>query len=508
MEFKQSLFLLLSLLVCVKTGAENVILPPVQSVSNNQIITQINGINTIHGSLHFAEKYILNSTLDNNDTKTYYSDGAYSMSAFITRINVNKLDSLIATSSDKKVTYLPKDIINETIDTEVFDGSTLSITYYGKDHVNVEYVCTGIIPLPGQRIARNKDSQYGKSWKCMVNTVCNSKTELIRRSVCRLIVGGTELGTGTLINNTDEDLRPYVLTSAHVFKGNPKSSVKALFGFEVEDCDRPSEPAQSETETITNLELLCFYPEYDIALFELNSIPSETVNPYWTGWDISGLIDDKEEYICIHHPYGDVKKVSVGTDLKLDDYSLTGAKTPEGYRFASNVHYNVQTWLTGTTQGGSSGSGLWNNDNKLMGVLTGGYGSCTELGRDYYWSLALAWDKKNGDYMSLHEVLDPSNTQTMQLSGRDLYSKESSKYEPIDGDKTVLVERDYGLTTIIADKISEIQIHSLDGRLLNHTRVDSLNSISVNTSAWSNKLILINVKFGNTNKETIKVMAK
>ncbi|MDO4462762.1 MAG: serine protease [Bacteroidia bacterium] len=510
MRLYRTLGILLLILLCSRVWADNIVLPPVASRANNQAVSPAADSTYLHTTLHFAEKYDINTPLSNGETQTYTSEGAYSMSALINVANVNKFDSIVVASYNKKATYRPKAIVNGKIITGLFDGATLSITHYGQDPVEIEYICTGIMPIPGQRIAQNKDSQYGKSWRCMVNAVCDERTEIIRRSVCRLIVGGTELGTGTLINNANEDKRPYVLTAAHVFNRRPDATIQALFGFEVESCMYPTEPDEANTHTINGLKILCYYPEYDIALFELTETPSETVNPYWSGWDITGEIDDQAEYTCIHQPYGDVRKVSIGTNIKLDDYSITGATPPEGGSFARNIHYNIQTWTIGTTQGGSSGSGLWNTDNKLIGTLSGGYGSCSYLGDDYYAALAKAWDKKKGEYMSLQEVLDPDNIGLDKLTGRDLYSKESATTETECEDQEVTIVRENGSATILANNISDIKIYSLDGRLLDHTKVDTQgqNEITVNTTNWTNKLILITVKYNCGKEETIKIKTK
>lgn len=103
----------------------------------------------------------------------------------------------------------------------------------------------------------------------------------------------------------------------------------------------------------------------------------------FAGWDASSVAIGVD-VIAIHHPSGDAKKVSFGKST---------AGSPFAQRFAAG-------WLEGTTEGGSSGSGLFtryaDNSLRLRGGLFGGNAECANTGnlnnsgnRDFYSRLDL-----------------------------------------------------------------------------------------------------------------------
>ena len=90
--------------------------------------------------------------------------------------------------------------------------------------------------------------------------------------------------------------------------------------------------------------------------------------------------------LAVHHPQGDLKKSSLGQRLGQDEYQ------------------NEVGWTSGTTEGGSSGSGLFTatgagGSYELRGGLYGGFASCANSGslsntnnRDYYSRLDKVYD--------------------------------------------------------------------------------------------------------------------
>lgn len=105
----------------------------------------------------------------------------------------------------------------------------------------------------------------------------------------------------------------------------------------------------------------------DYSLLELNDMPPN--GAYFSGWT-SDFQSAGINFTGIHHPQGDVKKISKGISLGSSD----------------NGHYGVR-WSNGVTEGGSSGSGIWNDSLELVGVLSGGSSSCSnKSGLDIYTS--------------------------------------------------------------------------------------------------------------------------
>ena len=62
-----------------------------------------------------------------------------------------------------------------------------------------------------------KDGRFDLSQACNVDVNCaeGAGSEAIKRSVCRLLINGTELCSGVMINNTNQENIPYMLTGFH-----------------------------------------------------------------------------------------------------------------------------------------------------------------------------------------------------------------------------------------------------------------------------------------------------
>ena len=142
----------------------------------------------------------------------------------------------------------------------------------------------------------------------------------------------------------------------------------------------------------------------------LNSTPPASYGVYYAGWDNSG---STPQAACgIHHPSGDVKK------LAFDDDPLTSAAGLS----ISNSSWRIEAWERNTTtEGGSSGSGLWDENRHLVGQLQGGQANCSNSVNDYYGKFSMSWDGNGSSSPSqrLQNWLDPQNTGVSSLDGYD-----------------------------------------------------------------------------------------
>ena len=79
---------------------------------------------------------------------------------------------------------------------------------------------------------------------------------------------------------------------------------------------------------------------------------------------------------------------------------------------SSNM-WKIEEWERNTTtEGGSSGSGLWDENHYLIGQLYGGQANCSNSINDYYGKFSKSW-------AGLSSWLDPQNTGATVLSGYD-----------------------------------------------------------------------------------------
>ncbi len=95
--------------------------------------------------------------------------------------------------------------------------------------------------------------------------------------------------------------------------------------------------------------------------------------------------------VGIHHPKGDLQKISFGNVASLSSCSaLTESSTTFSCSGTSGNFYRVN-WTQGVTEGGSSGSGVFVN-GALVGTLYGGSITCTSNGgADFYGRFDIAY---------------------------------------------------------------------------------------------------------------------
>jgi hypothetical protein len=255
-----------------------------------------------------------------------------------------------------------------------------------------------------------KDNRFNLSQPCNVDINCpaGSAYQTEKRAVCRLIVRGVELCSGVLINNTNQQNRPLLLTAQHcIVNQNDASKTIFVFGYESPWCHGPDGRV---THSLSGSVLQSTNPDIDFSLVELSSFPPFVYRPYLAGWDVSGTIPLST--VAIHHPEGDVKKISVDNNQPVTS-TFTGYLT-DGF-------WKILQWDTGTTEGGSSGSPLFDQNKRLVGILTGGEAICGRSVNDYFAKLSVSYNLSSVLYQQLKGWIDPGVTGVKQLNGRDPY---------------------------------------------------------------------------------------
>lgn len=146
--------------------------------------------------------------------------------------------------------------------------------------------------------------------------------------------------------------------------------------------------------------------------FELLLLNNSTIPPYYNvffnGWGGYNYLVPTTG-VGIHHPKGDIKKISHYSGISNGTYN-------GDWVGATNAHFVVDWDATtnghGVTEQGSSGSPLIDAFGRVIGTLSGGGSSCSNLnGYDYYGRLGYHW-QSNGtnNYQRLQPWLDPTNT--------------------------------------------------------------------------------------------------
>lgn len=277
---------------------------------------------------------------------------------------------------------------------------------------------------------KTKNPSFGSSGSCNVNVKCPEGNDFQSQKkgvACIYIVQGFFGGgycTGTLVNNTANNGIPYFLTADHCGGVEAASTVaqwQFYFNFESSNCTNPTTAPTYNTITGCTIKARPSGTQSsgtDFLLLELNTTEDNlaTIGAYYNGWNRGE--DPSPSGVCIHHPSGDIKKISTYTQTATVS-TYTGC-TPNG-------HWEVKWARTATnrgiTEGGSSGSPLFNNNKLVVGTLTGGSSDCnaTEAQqRDLYGRFNLHWEAGGtANANRLKPWLDPSNTGATTCAGRN-----------------------------------------------------------------------------------------
>ncbi len=199
-----------------------------------------------------------------------------------------------------------------------------------------------------------------------------------------------------MINNTNNNGTPYLLTANHCYTSSVGSWV-FWFNYQSSTCSNPgSSPAYNSLSGST---LKARRSNSDFCLLQLNSTPPTAWDVFYSGWN-RGTAAPKQE-TGIHHPSGDIKKISRDNN----------AATNGGAGGWGSDHWRVY-WDQGVTEGGSSGSPLYDQNKRIVGQLHGGASYCGASAAnlwDEYGKFSESW---NGTSASkrLRDWLDPANT--------------------------------------------------------------------------------------------------
>jgi hypothetical protein len=247
---------------------------------------------------------------------------------------------------------------------------------------------------------------YGSSGSCNVNINCpqGQPWQNEKRAVAMILTGGgTRLCTGTLVNNARQDQTPYLLTANHC--SGPTDTWVFMFKYESPTCVNADGPT---TYTVSGSSFKAASATSDFTLVQLSEMPPANYDAFYAGW--SNLNVASQSSVVIHHPSGDIKKISLDLDSVSSADYLAGSGT---------THWMVGSYETGTTEPGSSGSPLFDQNHHVVGQLHGGYASCGNTSADWYGKFALSWTGGGTPATRLKDWLDPDNSGIATLNGFD-----------------------------------------------------------------------------------------
>ncbi|MFW6222712.1 MAG: trypsin-like serine peptidase, partial [Bacteroidota bacterium] len=221
---------------------------------------------------------------------------------------------------------------------------------------------------------------------------------------------GGYLCSGALINNTNNDGTPYFLTANHCISTLAQANTLiTYFNYEKDDCNGVSLPQQ----TLSGASLKASGTDTDFTLLLLSEQPPPSYQPYFAGWNRSA--DPPSAGIAIHHPRGDVKKISIDLDTLVNHPSQVTIQGDNSNISIPANHLWTAIFDYGITEQGSSGSPIFNTDGQIVGSLSLGTEDNDALA--WYGKFSLSWDKVFEVRHQLKHWLDPSQTNPVSHPG-------------------------------------------------------------------------------------------
>ncbi|MFT7462483.1 MAG: lysyl endopeptidase [Pseudohongiellaceae bacterium] len=323
------------------------------------------------------------------------SPGAFSLGLGFSTFDLPEGAGLWVHADDGEETYGAYSMLNNKANREFaiqpLAGSALVLEYVEPEWVEFagEVVVNQVVH-DYRNAFGHKDAGYaGGSGSCNNDVNCAVGapwSNEIRASA--LIIAGGVLCSGSLVNNTANDGTQYFWTANHC--GSMNNAV-FRFNYEKSGCGSGGAPTN---QTVQGSTLIANNSNVDYRLVRITQAIPDSYDVYYQGFSRSTA--NPSNTIAIHHPSGDVKKIS------FDDDPAT----------KSGNQWKISQWDDGVTEGGSSGSPLLDPNGRLIGQLCCGQATCGFPFNDFYGRFDQAW---NG----VRAALDPLGNNPVFIDGFD-----------------------------------------------------------------------------------------
>ena len=263
------------------------------------------------------------------------------------------------------------------------------------------------------------------SGSCNLDVICSEEDGWgivddyrdIIQSVAVISTGGGTFCTGFLVNNVRQDCAPLFMTANHCgISPGAAPSLVTYWNFFNSTCRQPGSAASGGAgdgmlnDFNTGSTHLASYGPSDMTIVLMDDPISETADAFFAGWDATDVIP--QSAIAVHHPSTDEKRISFENDPTYIGIGLSSTADPNG------DHVVVPDWDIGTTEGGSSGSPLFNADKRVVGQLHGGGAACGNNAYDTYGWMFTSWEGGGSPSTRLKDWLDPDDTGITVIDGR------------------------------------------------------------------------------------------
>ena len=312
--------------------------------------------------------------------------------------------------------------------TDLVQGNTIVLEYYESESSNDGVIRISKVIHGYVNTFSDYSSGLGTSANCNIDVMCPLGNNWLneRNAVTMLLVdNNTAFCSGCLVNNTQQNIIPYILTANHCYFdasgtqiSNPATNIYR-FQYWRPTCS-PYLTNPANWKSITGATLRAHYDLTDFTLLELNTRPPVEWGLYYAGWDRT--TNPAQSATGIHHPKGDAMKIS------YEDHPVIAVTYP-GCGPVTN-HWRVQHFEQGIVQHGSSGSPLFNQNHRIIGQLHGNQNNicgslisdnpchCNQIPIGEYGRFDISWDRVGSSSTNrLSNWLDPIGMGYTTLDG-------------------------------------------------------------------------------------------
>ncbi|WP_164914197.1 T9SS type A sorting domain-containing protein [Aquimarina sediminis] len=369
---------------------------------------------------------------------------------------------------------------DEMLGTWLVQGDNVWIEYFepasvaGQGELNISKLIHGYRSITDAEVnqkALGSSGDCNQDVDCTVGADFDPLKEKLKHSVAFIVMQGF-VCTGTLINNTSNDKAPYFLTANHCNAG-AESTWAFRFNWISPDpsCGTTANSTDATVnQTTSGATLLASNPESDFKLLNLDGGLDDSWELEWAGWDRTSTAP--EYAVGIHHPNADIMKVCrENNKLKNIKTSIGGIPIPVD-------SWEIADWDLGVTEGGSSGSALFNPEGRIVGQLSGGGAACSGTTdndlADYYGRFNISWNFGTTDATRLSNWLDSANTGRATLNM--LSQEKENPTKPVDGeDVVVYFDASKAVITISNSAVSILDyiIYDISGQQVDSGRLSN-----------------------------------
>lgn len=395
------------------------------------------------------------------------------------------------------------------------DGETIWIEYYeptyapGIVKLNIGSIVHGyrmgaVNQFLDQGRGLNDSGDCNYDVNCGIGSDFESKKSLLKKAVALLNLGNGYLCSAVLLNNTSEDKTPYLLTGNHCldFSDPGLWSVRFNWVSPSPACGDGTESENIETNfTLSGANLVANNVESDFALVELSNDIPPSWDVVFAGWDNSDT--DPLFEVGIHHPNGDIMKICRDDSGAVKEV----ANGTQVWLIEGVSQGNGDGWEIGTTESGSSGSPLFDQNGRIIGQLFGGLASCngleTNADYDIYGRFGVSWNAGNTPETRLADWLDPEATglETIEILQNILNVQDNE----LVGNLDIFPNPANNILEIMNNRYPNLtyRFYNLLGQeIKNGSLSNTINYISV--SAFQEGIYLLHLRDEDSNSEITK----